>query len=138
MNNQSFVRLKLELPLFQSRIQAGFPSPADDYIEQSLDLNEYLIKKPTATFFMRVAGDSMKDAGITSEDILIVDRSLPAKHNTIVVAVLNAEYTVKRLLKIKDKLFLSPENKSYPVIEIKEGMDFEIWGVVTYVIHSAK
>ena len=127
-----------KIPLFITRVQAGFPSPADDYIEQSLDLNEYLIKKPTATFFMRVAGDSMKEAGIFQDDILIVDRSLTATHNAIVVAVVNGEYTVKRLQKMKDKLFLMPENKKYPVMEIKEGMDFEIWGVVTYVIHSAK
>jgi DNA polymerase V len=138
MSNTSLPRLKIEIPLFLSRVQAGFPSPADDYIEQSLDLNDYLIKKPTSTFFMRVAGDSMKDAGIMNDDLLIVDRSLSAKHNTIVVAVINSEYTVKRLIKTKDKIFLAPENKKYPVIEIKEGMDFEIWGVVTYVIHSTK
>ena len=129
---------KLNIPLFMSRVQAGFPSPADDYIEQGLDLNDYLIKRPTATFFMKVAGDSMKDAGINNDDILIVDRSLAATHNSIVVAVVNSEYTVKRLQKIKEKIFLMPENKKYPVIEIKDGMDFEIWGVVTYVIHSTK
>ena len=129
---------KLNIPLFMSRVQAGFPSPADDYIEQGLDLNDFLIKRPTATFFMKVAGDSMKDAGINNDDILIVDRSLTAIHNCIVVAVVNSEYTVKRLQKIKDKIYLMPENKKYPVIEIKEGMDFEIWGVVTYVIHSTK
>jgi DNA polymerase V len=129
---------KLNIPLFMSRVQAGFPSPADDYIEQGLDLNDFLIKRPTATFFMKVAGDSMKDAGINNDDILIVDRSLTAIHNCIVVAVVNSEYTVKRLQKIKDKIYLMPENKKYPVIEIKDGMDFEIWGVVTYVIHSTK
>ena len=129
---------KLNIPLFTSKVQAGFPSPADDYIEQGLDLNDFLIKRPTATFFMKVAGDSMKDAGINNDDILIVDRSLSAIHNSIVVAVVNSEYTVKRLQKIKDKIYLMPENKKYPVIEIKEGMDFEIWGVVTYVIHSTK
>ena len=127
-----------KIPLLLTKIQAGFPSPADDYIEQNLDLNEYLIKKPTATFFMRVAGDSMKEAGVFENDILIVDRSLTASHNSIVVAVINGEYTVKRLHKTKDKIFLMPENKKYSAIEIKEGMDFEIWGVVTYVIHSAK
>ena len=126
------------IPLFLSKVQAGFPSPADDYIEQNLDLNEYLIKKPTATFFMKAAGDSMIGAGISSDDILIVDRSITANHNSIVVAVVNSEYTVKRFQKIKDKIFLVPENKKYPVIEINEGTDFEIWGVVTYVIHSAK
>ena len=129
---------KEALPLFLSRVQAGFPSPADDYIEQSLDLNEYLIKKPTSTFFMRVAGDSMKDAGIMADDILIVDRSLNAAHNSIVVAMVNGEYTVKRLLKKHNQLFLAPENRKYPILEIKEEMDFEIWGVVTYVIHSTK
>jgi DNA polymerase V len=133
-----FFMNKLDIPLFMSRVQAGFPSPADDYIEQGLDLNDFLIKRPTATFFMKVAGDSMKDAGINNDDILIVDRSLTATHNCIVVAVVNSEYTVKRLQKIKDKIYLMPENKKYPVIEIKDGMDFEIWGVVTYVIHSTK
>jgi DNA polymerase V len=133
-----FFMNKLNIPLFTSKVQAGFPSPADDYIEQGLDLNDFLIKRPTATFFMKVAGDSMKDAGINNDDILIVDRSLTAIHNSIVVAVVNSEYTVKRLQKIKDKIYLMPENKKYPVIEIKDGMDFEIWGVVTYVIHSAK
>ena len=123
------------LPLYISRIPAGFPSPADDYIDKNLDLNEYLIKHPAATFFVKVSGDSMIRAGIDTGDILIVDRAVEPVHNKIVVAVLDGEFTVKRF-KIKGKrVFLVPENNEYPVIEIKEEMNFEVWGVVTNVIH---
>lgn len=126
---------KLKLPLFTSRIKAGFPSPADDYIEKNLDLNEYLIKHPASTFFLKVEGESMIDAGIHSGDILIVDRALEPKNNKIVIAALNGELTVKRIKKEKNKLFLIPENNKYEPIEISEEMDFSIWGIVTYVIH---
>jgi DNA polymerase V len=128
---------KLKLPLFISSIKAGFPSPADDYIEKNLDLNEYLIKHPPATFFLKVEGESMIDAGIRSGDILIVDRSLEPKNNKIVIAALNGELTVKRIKKIKNKLFLVPENNQYLPIEITNEMDFSVWGIVTYVIHPA-
>jgi DNA polymerase V len=124
------------LPLHITWIPAGFPSPADDYIDKKLDLNEYLIKHPAATFFVRVSGDSMICAGIDNSDILIVDRAVEPTHNKIIVAVLDGEFTVKRF-KIKgNRVFLVPENDKYPVIEIKEGMNFEIWGVVTNVIHQ--
>jgi len=125
----------VKLPLYLSRIKAGFPSPADNYIEKELDLNEYLIKHPAATFFVRVEGNSMIDAGIHSGDILIVDKSLEAKNNKIVIAVVNGELTVKRIKKADKKVYLVPENDSYPPIEIKDDMDFVIWGVVTNVIH---
>lgn len=123
------------LPIFTAPVSAGFPSPADDYIEKKLDLNEELIKHPAGTFFVRVQGDSMKDAGILNGDLLIVDRSLTPKEGQVIVAVLNGEFTVKRIKRIQKKLFLLPENENYKPIEIIEGMDFRIWGVVTYAIH---
>ncbi|MDE2028645.1 MAG: translesion error-prone DNA polymerase V autoproteolytic subunit [Candidatus Omnitrophica bacterium] len=126
----------VKLPLFLSRIKAGFPSAADDYLDKNLDLNEYLIKHPAATFFVKVKGDSMTGAGISSGDILIVDRSVEAKGGKIVVAVLNGEFTVKRLQKRKDRVILLAENPEYEAIEVTPGMDFEIWGVVMHVIHS--
>jgi len=127
---------KYKLPLFISRIPAGFPSPADDYIDKNLDLNESLIKHPAATFFVRVEGDSMVDAGIYSGDILIVDRALETINNKIIVAILDGEFTVKQIRKIKNELYLLPENSNFDPIKITEEMNFEVWGVVTYVIHS--
>lgn len=124
------------LPLYAARVAAGFPSPADDYIEGKLDLNEHLVKRPAATFFVRVEGDSMIGAGIHSGDILVVDRSLKPCHGKIVIAVLDGELTVKRLEQRKGVLRLLPENNSFPVVEITDAMDFMIWGVVTNVIHS--
>ena len=125
------IATKQPLPLYLSRIKAGFPSPAEDYLDKKLDLNEHLIKHPASTFFVKVKGDSMIGAGINSGDILIVDRSLEPKDKRIVVACLNGDFTVKRISKNKDKLFLMAENPKYSPIEIKEGMDFEVWGVVS-------
>lgn len=127
---------ELALPLFLESVSAGFPSPADDYLEGRLDLNDYLVRNPSATFFVRVTGDSMMDAGIYSGDILVVDRSLAPKDNNIVIAVINGELTVKRLQMLKNKIFLLPENRNYEPIEITEEMNFEVWGVVSTVIHS--
>jgi DNA polymerase V len=127
---------KLKLPLFDSKISAGFPSPADDYIEKKLDLNEHLIKHPAATFFVRVSGDSMSDASIKSGDILIVDRALLPKNNSIIIAILDGEFTVKRIKIKNNEYYLEPANKKYSSIKITEDMDFESWGVVTYAIHS--
>jgi len=120
----------------QGTVSAGFPSPAEDYTEGPLDLNAYLIRHPAATFFVRVQGDSMIKAGIHSGDLLIVDRSLEASHNNIILAVLNGEFTVKRLIKSKGRLFLAPENPEYSSLEITEESHFEAWGVVTAVIHE--
>ncbi len=127
---------ELNLPLFLESVSAGFPSPADDYIDSKLDLNEHLIKNPPATFFVRVTGDSMLKAGIHSGDILVVDRSIEPKDNHIVIAVIDGELLVKRMRKSRNKLFLLAENPHYKPIEITSQMNFEVWGVVTNVIHS--
>lgn len=123
------------LNLYSSSVQAGFPSPADDYVEKTLDLNDHLIDHPAATFFVRVSGDSMMGAGIHHDDILVVDRSLQPKDRDIIIAVLNGELTVKRLKVGEGGTILRPENPDYPDISIHEEMDFCIWGVVTSVIH---
>jgi DNA polymerase V len=121
---------------FDGGVRAGFPSPAEDYFEESIDLNQYLIKHPSATFMVKVVGDSMIDAGIFANDILIVDRSLEAKNNSIVIASINSELTVKRLIKKNSEVFLKPENKKYQPIKILDYNDNLIWGVVTSVIHK--
>lgn len=126
----------MKLPLFIVPVKAGFPSPAEDYLEENLDLNEYLIKHPAATFFVRVDGDSMKGAGIHRGDILIVDRALEASNGKIVVAIINGEFTVKRIRIEKEKILLEPENPRYVPIEVQPESDFEVWGIVTFVIHS--
>ncbi|MBN1495082.1 translesion error-prone DNA polymerase V autoproteolytic subunit [Candidatus Peregrinibacteria bacterium] len=123
-------------PVFQSTVSAGFPSPAEDFIEETLDLNEKCIKHPAATFFVRVSGSSMINAGIKNNDLLIVDRSIEPSNNKVVIAVINGDFTVKRVEKINEKVFLMPENKNFKPIEITEDMDCKIWGVVTHVIHS--
>ncbi len=123
-------------PLYVGRVSAGFPSPADDYIEGQLDLNQHLIRHPAATFFVRVDGDSMIDAGIHPGDILIVDRALEPKDKNVVIANINGELTVKRIRIKYKKLLLMPENEKYPPIPIPADMDFQVWGVVTYVIHE--
>lgn len=130
--------MKESPPLFLNPVQAGFPSPAEDSIERKLDLNEHLIEHPAATFFVRVEGDSMLGCGIHKGDILIVDRSLDATNGKIIIAVLNGEFTVKRL-KIEGKiLWLVPENPKFPVLKIEPEWDFQVWGVVTYVIHDVR
>jgi DNA polymerase V len=134
INNESS---SYKVPLYGGTVRAGFPSPADDYIETMLDLNEYLIKHPAATFFVRASGDSMINAGIHSGDILVVDRSLEAVHGKIVIAALNGELTVKRLVQNKGQLQLAAENPNFPPITITEEFDMVIWGVVTHVIHTA-
>jgi len=128
--------LKTELPLFISPVSAGFPSPSEDYVDLSLDLNKHLIKHPAATFYVRVKGDSMKGAGICNGDVLIVDRALEPNDGCIVIGVINGEFTVKRIRMIKGELFLVPENSAYPSLKITEEHDFKVWGVVSYVIHK--
>ncbi len=126
----------LLLKLFTNTISAGFPSPAEDFLDKKLDLNEYLIKNPSATFLVRVNGNSMIDAGIFNGDILIVDRSVEATNGRIVIGVINGEFTVKRIIKSGKKVFLKPENEKFKPIELTEDMDFKIWGVVIYTIHK--
>jgi len=123
----------LRLPLYSSRVQAGFASPADDFIEQYLDLNELLVEHEQATYFVRVAGRSMIDAGIYPDDILIVDRSLEARNNKIIIAVVDGEVTVKRLQIRGDKVILKAENKEYNDIHVFG--ELNTWGVVASIIH---
>ena len=129
-------REKVNIPMFFDNISAGFPSPATDYMENKLDLNEHLIKHPAATFIVKAKGPSMTDAGILSGDLLIVDRSIVPKNNNIVIASIFGDLTVKRLKKKEKSLFLVSANDDYPSIEVKEEMECFIWGVVTYIIHE--
>ena len=126
--------LILEIPLYLNNVAAGFPSPADDYLDKNLDLNEFLIKKPAATFLVRVSGDSMIEAGINDGDILIVDRSITPQYGFIVIAVVDGEFTVKRFIQIGGKPFLKPENKRHQLIDISKIENFEISGVVVHAI----
>jgi DNA polymerase V len=126
----------LTCPTYTSTISAGFPSPADDYIEKNLDLNDMMVSHPAATFYVRVEGDSMKDAGIQSGDLLVVDRAVEAADGKIVVAILNGEFTVKRIRIRNSHVRLIPENPLYSPIDIDQESDFQVWGVVTYVIHK--
>lgn len=125
-------------PHLNEAIQAGFPSPATDFQENKLDLNEHLIKNPAATYFVTVSGDSMENAGIFSGDILIIDRSIEPQHRHIIIAALDGELTVKRLIITKSGTELHSENINYPPISIPELADFSVWGVVTYVIHQLR
>ncbi len=127
----------LNIPLFLDRVPAGFPSPASDYCERSLDLNELCITKPAATYFVRASGDSMIDAGISPGDVLVVDRSLEARHGDVVIAEYGGELTVKRL-ELKPTVRLMPMNKNYLPLLIPEGEDLQVFGVVTTVIHSLR
>ena len=127
---------KISLPLFSGKVAAGFPSPADDYVEKNLDLNELLVQKPAATFFVRAQGESMLGAGIHPNDILVVDRSIEPVPGKIVICALNGELTVKRLERENEQWQLKAENPAYPDIVIHEELEMVIWGVVTNVIHS--
>ena len=131
-------RTKLKLPLVSAKVEAGFPSPADDYMERGVDLNEELILNPAASFFVRVQGNSMRDAGIQSGDVLIVDKSITPADRQIVVAMLNGAFTVKRLRRMDGRYFLEAANESFIPIQIGEGDEMVIWGTVTYIIHKAK
>ena len=124
-----------EIPYFLNRVRVGWPSPADDYVERPIDLNEYLIKTPAATYFVRVSGDSMIDACIGDGAILIVDRSKEPKHRSIVVAAINGSYACKRLL-TKPNICLASENSKYAPILIKENEELEIAGVVIAAINT--
>ncbi len=127
---------EIRLPLVDAFISAGFPSPADDYIEGKLDLNMLLIRNPSSTFFARVRGKSMQDAGIHDGDILIIDKSLEPKQNSVLICFIDGEFTVKRVRKVNNEMYLMPENKDFEPIKVERGSDFRLWGVVTHCIHK--
>lgn len=127
------------VPLFLHQVAAGWPSPAEDYIEASLDLHKYAVRNETATFFFRASGPSMQGAGIFDGDILVVDRSKEASSGKVVIAAVEGELTVKRLLRERGKggrVLLVPENPEFLPIDITHQEDTYIWGVVTYVLHA--
>lgn len=117
-------------------IQAGFPSPADDYSDINFDISRFLIKKPAATFFVKAQGESMQDAGIFSGDLLVVDKSKNPQNGDVVIAFFDGEFTVKRFFQKAGKIILKPENKKFADIHVDKYEDFQIWGVVKYVIHN--
>ncbi len=127
----------LEIQLFLDRVPAGFPSPAADYVEDTLNLNDLCIRHPAATYFVRAEGDSMIDVGIFSGDILIVDSSLTPRHGDVIIASLNGEFTVKEL-ELQPRTRLLPRNPKYPPINLPDGCELDVFGVVTSVVHSLR
>ena len=125
---------ELELPYISSGISAGFPSPALDFIDLSIDLNRHLVKHPSSTFYGRVKGDSMKDAGIHDGDLLVIDKSLEPVNDKIAVCYIDGEFTLKRILIEEKCCWLMPANEKYKPIRVSEENDFMIWGIVTHVI----
>jgi len=130
------INSELELPFVSGGISAGFPSPALDFADLSIDLNKYLVKHPSATFYGRVKGFSMQDEGIYDGDLLVIDKSLEARNGKIAVCFIDGEFTVKKIKLEKDRCWLMPANKDYKPILVTAENDFLIWGVVTYVIKS--
>ena len=130
------LKKRFKIPLFYSGISAGFPSPADDFLDTSIDLNKELIKNKSTTFFARVKGCSMIDAGINDGDLLIIDKSIKPKTNHIAVCFIDGEFTVKRIDIAKDVIWLVAENKKYKPIKVTSDNDFTIWGIVTNIIKS--
>jgi DNA polymerase V len=124
------------LPLYLSPVAAGFPSPAEDYLDRKLDLHEYLVKNHAATFFLRASGDSMIKAGILDGDLLVVDRSITPGNGSVVIAAVEGELTVKYLAKMNGRVLLVPANDEYPDLDITEQEDAVLWGVVTYAVHK--
>jgi len=127
----------IKIPFFNDKIPAGFPSPATDFIEADIDLSTYLAPNPLSTIIVRVVGNSMIDAYIPNNAILIIDKSIKPKHNQIIVASINGDFTVKRLILHKNSVWLKPENKDYKPILINDEMDFRIWGVVSRIVIDA-
>jgi DNA polymerase V len=119
-----------------SRVPAGFPSPANDFSQDAIDLNTLVVEHPAATYYVRVQGHSMKNAGIQSGDLLVVDRSREFQDKNIVVAVIDGEFTIKRVCTVNSVQYLVAENDDYKPIMIRDGMNVEIWGVVTFVLHE--
>ena len=126
----------LQLSFAESGISAGFPSPADDFLELSIDLNKELVKHPSTTFYGKVKGDSMKDAGFNHGDLLIIDKSLQPSDGKIAVCFIDGDFTVKRIKKDKDCIWLVAENKNYHPIKVTKDNDFIVWGMVTNIIKS--
>ena len=126
---------KINLNFYANSIPAGFPSPADDFLEKQLDLNDYLIRNKAATFLVKVEGRSMENAGIYDGDVLVIDRSVEPVSGKVVLGVLNGEFTVKRISMQGSKVLLIPENENFQPIELTEEMDFKIWGVATFSLH---
>ena len=129
---------QLDLPLAGTAIAAGFPSPAEEYLDLALDLNKELIKHPAATFYARVKGDSMVDAGIQDGDLLVIDKALEPKEGTVAVCYLDGEFTVKRLSVQEEGVYLMPANAEFKPIRITEENNFLVWGLVAYVIHKPR
>ena len=129
---------ELVLPLAASPISAGFPSPAEEFFGLQLDLNEELIKHPEATFYARVKGHSMKDAGIQDGDLLVIDKAQEPKDGCVAVCAIDGEFTLKRLAVEKDSIYLMPANDEFKPIKITEENDFLVWGVVAYVVHKVR
>lgn len=131
-----WARIALKIPLVGQSVHAGFPSPADDFIEEKIDLNQVLVQNPTATFLWRVVGDCMVDVKIFPGDVVVVDRSLAPKHRSIVLAIIDGEPTLKRLNRRGGVMFLHNENSTLPTYTIADGMEVSIWGVVTATIRQ--
>jgi DNA polymerase V len=129
---------RLELPLAGTSIAAGFPSPAEEYLDLALDLNKELVKHPAATFYARVKGDSMVDAGIQDGDLLVIDKALEPKEGSIAVCFIDGEFTVKRLAVREEGVYLMPANAEFKPIKITEENEFLVWGLVAYVIHKPR
>ncbi len=129
---------RLLIPLASEHIAAGFPSPADNYIENSIDLNEELIHHPASTFFLRVKGESMSNAGVLDGDLLIVDRSLDPQPGHIVVAILDGSFTLKKLTYSKGVPYLEAKHPNHPTIDLRNYKNVQIWGVAIYSIHGLK
>ena len=132
-NRELFYRQRA---LLRSAVPAGFPSPANDYVERHLSLDEHLIRHRESTFFMRVSGDSMRGCGIFDGDLLVVDRALPVTHSCVVIAVLDGEFTVKQLLHTPNGRVLRAAHPDYPDLHIKPEQDLSIWGVVSWNVHK--
>ena len=122
-----------KIPMVEG-IHAGFPSPAEDYTEPVLDLNRYVIKNPASTFYARISGDSMVGVGIQDGDIVVIDKSLEPANDQIAVCFIDGEFTLKRIHPENGRLFLMPHNPNFPSIEITEENNFQVWGIVTYII----
>ncbi len=127
---------ELRIPYIKDGVSAGFPSPAADFMETNIDLNKELSDNPLATFYIKVKGNSMIDAGINDKDVLVVDRSLEPQNNKIAICFIDGEFTVKRIKLEKDCLYLMPENSNYKPIKVTEENQLVIWGIVTYVIKN--